>query len=282
MIDLTPLDVRNKRGDFRRAIRGYEPDEVNTFLELVAERLEHLVRENLQLRERTENLASQVDTQAGREKAVQEALVTAQELRADIRTAAEREAELTLSEARAAAKRILTEAEAEAKNKTKDVEQRIEQGRDALEDLERSRLRFLKNFRQLLQRELDVIEMEVSRIAEREDAPIDLDLGGRRRRDESPAAEERTESTSVQEGSTAASELEAADAAADSMNRAVADLEAMREALATAATDIGRLAPETDVEPPSGDGTAPDDRELFALPDIPTGGDERREDPRRG
>ena len=39
MIDLTPLDVRSKRGDFRRILRGYEPQEVDTFLELVAERL---------------------------------------------------------------------------------------------------------------------------------------------------------------------------------------------------------------------------------------------------
>ena len=47
MIDLTPLDVRNKRGDFKRAMRGYEPHEVDLFLEMVADRLEALVRENL-------------------------------------------------------------------------------------------------------------------------------------------------------------------------------------------------------------------------------------------
>jgi cell division initiation protein len=292
MIDLTPLDVRNKRGDFRRAMRGYEPDEVNTFLELVAERLENLVRENLQLRERTENLASQVDTQAGREKAVQEALVTAQELRADIRTAAEREAELTLSEARSAAKRILTEAEGEAKNKARDIEERIEQGKDALEDLERTRLRFLKNFRQLLQRELDVVEMEVSRIPEKEDSPIDLDLGARRREQqrasEARAAQEQatkvdtTEPSAVHEEEPRTSEPVSASSAPDPTDQAVADLEAMREALATAATDIGRLAPESEAEQAVGDAEASEDHELFALPDIPSGGEGRREDPRRG
>ena len=29
MIDLTPLDVRNKRGDFRKSMRGYEVQDVD-------------------------------------------------------------------------------------------------------------------------------------------------------------------------------------------------------------------------------------------------------------
>ena len=32
MIDLTPLDVRKKRGDFRKMLRGYDPQEVDSFL----------------------------------------------------------------------------------------------------------------------------------------------------------------------------------------------------------------------------------------------------------
>ena len=74
MIDLTPLDVRNKRGDFKKLMRGYDPQEVDSFLELVAERLEMLTRENIGLRERSETLQQQVNSQTGREQAVQEAL----------------------------------------------------------------------------------------------------------------------------------------------------------------------------------------------------------------
>jgi DivIVA domain-containing protein len=40
MIDLTPLEVRQKKGDFRRAVRGYDPELVNDFLDLVADRRE--------------------------------------------------------------------------------------------------------------------------------------------------------------------------------------------------------------------------------------------------
>ncbi len=179
MIDLTPLDVRKKRGDFKKMLRGYDPQEVDVFLELVADRLEDLVREVLQLRERADTLQQQVSSQTGREHAVQEALVTAQELRKEIRGQAEREAELILQEVQVEARRQRGEAEAEVRAIVRDAERRLEQARDALEEMERRRIRFLKAYRQLLEREMDVVEVEEDR-APLEDRPIDLDLGGGR------------------------------------------------------------------------------------------------------
>lgn len=177
MIDLTPLDVRNKRGDFKKNLRGYDAQEVDTFLELAAERLEQLVMENLRLRERTEALEKQVESWSGREKAVQEALVTAQELRSEMRSQAERESEILLSEARTEGRRIVAEAEAEARTLLRDTERRLEDGTAGLEELERRRKRFLKSYRQLLERELDVVQVEEER-APLEDEPIELDLLG--------------------------------------------------------------------------------------------------------
>lgn len=179
MIDLTPLDVRNKRGDFKKLMRGYDPQEVDVFLEIAAERLEELVRENIVLRERSERLELQVGAQSDREQAVQEALVTAQELRADIHTQAQREADLLVRESETEARRIATEAEAKVRNLLRDTERRLELGRDALEEMERRRTRFLKAFRQLLERQLDVVDVEDER-APLEDQPLDLDLGGGR------------------------------------------------------------------------------------------------------
>ncbi len=165
MIDLTPLDVRKKRGDFRKVLRGYDPEEVDGFLELVAERLEELVRENLTLRERTERLGRQVEGQEGREKAVQDALVTAQKLRDDIREQARREAEV-----------FQREAEAEIEERMQEAQSRLEEAGRAMEALERRRSRFLKRFRQLLEEEMDSLDVEESRSPE-EGEPVDLDLG---------------------------------------------------------------------------------------------------------
>ncbi len=189
MIDLTPLDVRNKRGDFKKLMRGYDPHEVDVFLELAADRLEEVVRENLQLRERTQTLQDQVDAQAGREQAVQNALVTAQELRADIQAQSQREAEhvmreadaearRVIAEAEAEARRLLAEAEAEVRDRLRGIERQLDQGQTVLADLERRRVRFLKEFRSLLEREFDVVNVEEGR-APFEKREIDLDLGRR-------------------------------------------------------------------------------------------------------
>jgi cell division initiation protein len=162
MIDLTPLDIRKKKGDFARGLRGYDPSQVDQFLDLVAERLEGLVRENLTLRERSDRLAAQVEGQEGREKAVQEALVTAQALREAIEEQARREAEL-----------IRREADGQARAVREEVHRFLQERRRELQELHRTRIRFLRGFRTFIERELDGIEAEESNPP---DPDFDLDL----------------------------------------------------------------------------------------------------------
>jgi DivIVA domain-containing protein len=184
MIDLTPLDVRKKRGDFRRGLRGYDPEEVDTFMDLVADRFEELVRENLSLSEKAESLEAQLQALASRESAVQEALVTAQKLREDVqdqslrdaerlREEAIREAGLQKAEAESEIARRLGEVETEIARRLGEAEGLIRERQHALEDLERSRQKFLKSFRGLLERELDGVEVEEAR-RPLEDTPLDL------------------------------------------------------------------------------------------------------------
>lgn len=220
MIDLTPLDVRNKRGDFKKLMRGYDPQEVDVFLEIAAERLEELVRENIVLRERSESLERQVGAQTGREQAIQEALVTAQELRADIHSQAQREADHLVKESETEARRLAAEAEANVRNLIRDAERRLELGRDALEEMERRRTRFLKAFRQLLERELDVVDVEDER-APLEDRPIDLDLGGGRF--SSSAVEEVSAAMEAEESADGEIEEAAAEPGAEEASEEAAD-----------------------------------------------------------
>ena len=178
MIDLTPLDVRKKRGDFKKAMRGYETQEVDTFLDLVAERMEELVKETLALRERSAVLQAQVESQGGREKAVQDALVTAQSLRDEIKEQARREADL-----------IRREAEAEAHRLIDDAVRQVEARRGALAELERNRERFLMALRRLLERELDIVSVEEGR-SPLDDSPVDLELQGGSPRRGGPSADD--------------------------------------------------------------------------------------------
>ncbi len=165
MIDLTPLDVRKKRGDFGKGLRGYDTQEVDGFLELVAERMEVLVKENLAFRERIDRLVEKVVVQEEREQAIQDALVTAHELRHEVKEQAAREGKLLERETRGRIKVIMAESE-----------KRLTEHRSALQELERQRERFLKAFRTFLERELDTVEVEFGR-APLEDVTLDLDLG---------------------------------------------------------------------------------------------------------
>ena len=165
MIDLTPLDVRKKRGDFGKGLRGYDPQEVDTFLELVAERMEVLVKENLAFRGTIDELEKKVGIQEGREQAIQDALVTAQELRQDVKKQARREAKLLEREAQGRIKAMIAESE-----------KLLADHRTALKELERQRERFLKAFRTLLEREMDTVEVEFGR-APLEHVTLNFELG---------------------------------------------------------------------------------------------------------
>ena len=99
MIDLTPLDVRKKRDDFKRAMRGYDPLQVDAFLDIVADRREELVQSEARLSEQVSGLREQLEVYRERDRALNDALVTAQELREDARVQAEQAAVQLVSRA---------------------------------------------------------------------------------------------------------------------------------------------------------------------------------------
>ena len=105
---LTPLDIR--RQEFRRSLRGYEPASVEDFRARVAEELERVIRDRAVIEERLSALTEQLRVFREREKAMNEALVAAQQLREETRTAAEREAQVIVREAQTEASRIVDTA----------------------------------------------------------------------------------------------------------------------------------------------------------------------------
>ena len=169
MIDLTPLDVRKKKGDFRRLVRGYDPSAVDNFLDEVAARMEELVRENASLAGRVETMSDAIADYRERERAMNEALVSAQQLREDMREQAAREADLVLREARAEGERIVG-----------DAKRQVGLALEALRRVQGQRVRFLRLFRALVERQLNEIEQEEERTAAltRLDAEVDRQAEG--------------------------------------------------------------------------------------------------------
>ena len=139
--NLTPLDIRKQ--EFRKTLRGYDTLGVEDFRARVADALERSLREKQVLEERVAAMAEQLRVFREREKAMNEALVAAQQLRQDTRNAAEREAQVIVREAEAEAKRLLDEA----KNAESAVQIRMA-------ETERQFQGYIGGFRALLERQL--------------------------------------------------------------------------------------------------------------------------------
>ena len=138
---LTPLDVR--RYEFGRKVRGYDPEKVDQFREQVADELERLTRLNQELETKARSFHDQLKSFRERDKALNEALVSAQQLRSEMRDQAERESQLTLREAQSQAERILSDAQTNIR--------RLE---DELAALERFRRNYLTQLRVFVERQL--------------------------------------------------------------------------------------------------------------------------------
>ena len=104
-MNITPLDITQKQ--FRKVFRGLDPEEVEAFLGLVAVEFEALVKDTLALREDNQRKAEDIAEFRSRERALQETLVTAQKASEEIREAARKEAEITLSDAELQAEKIV-------------------------------------------------------------------------------------------------------------------------------------------------------------------------------
>lgn len=147
MFRLTPVDVR--RMEFPKAMRGYDTARVDDFRSQVAEELERLTRLNQDLEANVRSLTEQLRGFRDRDKALNDALVSAQQLRTEVRDQSEREAQLVLREAQSEADRIVQAAQMDAMRFA-----------DQIALLARMRRGYLKQFRVMLERQLAEIAVE--------------------------------------------------------------------------------------------------------------------------
>jgi DivIVA domain-containing protein len=141
MFHLTPLDVR--RYEFGRVLRGYDPERVDQFREQVADELERLTRLNQDLEQKARSFHDQLKSFRERDKALNEALVSAQQLRSEMRDQSERESQLLLREAQAQAESLVANAQGD-----------IRRAEDELAALDRFRRNYLAQLRVFVERQL--------------------------------------------------------------------------------------------------------------------------------
>ena len=109
---ITPMDIRQQQFTVKM-FRGFDVQEVDTFLEDVAQDYEALMRENTLLKEQLQALEERTRGLEERERVLQQTLVTTQRLTEEMKESARREAALTVREAEVAGEKLLEAARTE-------------------------------------------------------------------------------------------------------------------------------------------------------------------------
>jgi cell division initiation protein len=142
---ITPLEIRKQ--EFRKALRGYDPHEVKSFLEMVSTELENLMRENASLSERVKDLDGKIEDYRRMEKILQDTLTTTQRAADELKNGAKKEAETIIANARVEVQKYLKESQSD-----------LARIKEETKMIEHQRLLMVSEFRGLLESYLKLLE----------------------------------------------------------------------------------------------------------------------------
>jgi cell division initiation protein len=107
-LKITPLDI--KKQVFKKVLRGLDPIEVETFLEMVSEEFESLIKDKNNLSDDVLKLKTQLQDYQEVEKTFKESLMNAQQTMNQSRENSKRESTLIIKEAEVHAEKIIENA----------------------------------------------------------------------------------------------------------------------------------------------------------------------------
>ncbi|MEK6639696.1 MAG: DivIVA domain-containing protein [Nitrospirota bacterium] len=116
---MTPLDIQQMV--FKVAFRGYDKEEVNRFLEEIAQTVELLNRDDAVQREKIVFLEQQLAELKRTEATLSSTLLSAQSLAEDVKRNAHREADLVIKEAEQKASELIHQARVELTDTQRDL-----------------------------------------------------------------------------------------------------------------------------------------------------------------
>jgi cell division initiation protein len=153
---IRPTDVRRK--EFRIGFRGYEPNQVDDFLDAVADEFERNYTENQRMREEVSSLRDRLQQFEELEGSIRAALVHAEQASNDLRRAATQEAEGIKQSAQREADFTIREAQSRSHQMLADSSVRIERVQDSYDALQEAKRGFANDFRHLLKTYTDMME----------------------------------------------------------------------------------------------------------------------------
>ena len=118
---ISPKDIR--KSDFKKTFRGYDPIEVDAFLETVSIRYERIFEENHNLNDKIKVLTGDIDVYRDNETTLQKAIVKAQDLAEEILENKKKRAENIIKESELNAQKISQDNEKEIMGRKQELEE---------------------------------------------------------------------------------------------------------------------------------------------------------------
>ncbi len=143
---LTPLDIRKQ--EFRKTLRGFDPIEVQTFLEMVGEEYEQVLEKNKLLNNRLIELETKLKSYQETEKNLRETLLNVQEVKKQSEESSRKQADLVVKEAELKALEIIEIARKQARKM-----------RDEVSLLRTQKESFINRLRQILISQIELLSV---------------------------------------------------------------------------------------------------------------------------
>jgi len=154
---ISPIEIRQQ--EFTKKMRGYDPDEVQNFLESLAEELDNLNVENESLRNKVETLTDQINEFKKIEKNLQDTLLSAQESSTKSLDATKKQTSLMIREAELKASQIIEKA----RESTNDI-------RNAVINLREEKDLILAKLKAIVSSQANLLELKVERAGDEKTA----------------------------------------------------------------------------------------------------------------
>lgn len=103
---ITPQDIHHK--EFKRTLRGYNEEEVDVFLDQIADQFEKLYKRNHTLEDELHQIKEKMKTYQNMELTLQNTLLTAQKSAEEVQMNAKKEADLVINNAKLEARNTLS------------------------------------------------------------------------------------------------------------------------------------------------------------------------------
>lgn len=142
---ITPLDIQQQQ--FKgKMLGGLDPEDVDAFLQTIAQEMENLVRENSELKEQQRRATQELEEMARQEGQLRETMLAAQKITEEMKNNAQKEATLIVSEAELKAERIVA-----------DAEKTLVQLNGQIQELKRQKFQFETSLKSLLDNHLKML-----------------------------------------------------------------------------------------------------------------------------